>query len=70
MKKLEKQLKKKGYNVALSVDGIEVYDLIENDYILIELSKNGYMYLITESSSMRVENNLNDIIDGLIDCMD
>lgn len=70
MKTLQKQLVKRGFSAQLSMDGIEVYNLIENDYILIELSENGYIYLVTESFMMRVENNLNDIIDGLIDCMD
>ena len=67
MKKLKKQLEKKGYNVALSVDGIEAYDLIDDDYILIELSEDGYIYLVSENASMRVENSLNDIIEGIID---
>lgn len=70
MKTLQKQLVKRGFNAQLSMDGIEVYDLIENDYILIELSTDGHMYLITENFTMRVKNSLNDIIDGLIDCMD
>lgn len=67
MKKLKKQLEKKGYNVALSEDGIEVYDLIDDDYIFIELSEDKHMYLISENSSMRVENNLSDILKGLTD---
>ena len=67
MKKLQKQLTKKGYNVALSVDGIEVYDLIDDDYILIELSTNGYIYLISENASMQVDNNLKSILEGLTD---
>lgn len=67
MKKLKKQLEKKGYNVALSEDGIEVYDLIDDDYILIELSEDKHMYLISENLSMRVENNLSDILKGLTD---
>lgn len=70
MKTLQKQLEKRGFNAELSVDGIDVYDLIEDDYVLIELSEDGYMYLITENFIMRVKNSLNDIIDGLIDCMD
>ena len=65
MKKLKKQLEKKGYNVALSVDGIEAYDLIDDDYILIELSEDGYIYLESENASMKVENSLNDILEGL-----
>ena len=67
MKKLQKQLTKKGYNVALSPDGIEIYDLIDDDYILIELSEDGYIYLESENASMRVENSLNDILEGIID---
>lgn len=67
MKKLKKQLEKKGYNVALSPDGIEIYDLIYDDYILIELSEDGYIYLESENASMRVENSLNDILEGIID---
>lgn len=70
MKTLQKQLEKRGFNAELSMDGINVYDLIDDDYIQIELSEDGYIYLETENSSMRVKNSLNDIIDGLIDCMD
>ena len=67
MKTLKRQLEKKGYNVALSVDGIEVYDLIDDDYILIELSTDGYIYLISENASMQVDNNLKSILEGLTD---
>ena len=70
MKTLQKQLVKRGFNAELSMDGINVYDLIDDDYILIELSEDGYIYLATENFTIRVENNLNDIIDGLIDLMD
>lgn len=70
MKKLKKQLEKKGYNVALSEDGIEVYNLIDDDYILIELSEDGYIYLESENASMKVENSLNDILEGLTDFAD
>ena len=65
MKKLKKQLEKKGYNVALSNDGIEVYDLIENDYIQIEIIENGNAMLSTENSEIQVDNNLSAIIEEL-----
>ena len=65
MKKLKKQLEKKGYNVALSNDGIEVYDLIENDYIQIEIIENGNATLSTENSEIQVDNNLSAIIEEL-----
>lgn len=67
MEKLQKQLTKKGYNVALSEDGIEVYDLIDDDYILIELSEDKHIYLISENASMQLDNNLSDILKGLSD---
>ena len=67
MEKLLKQLEKRGFNVQLSMDGIEAYDLIEDDYILIELSEDGYIYLVSENASMKVENSLNDILEGLND---
>ena len=65
MKKLKKQLEKKGYSVALSNDGIEVYDLIENDYIQIEIIENGNAMLSTENSEIQVDNNLSAIIEEL-----
>ena len=65
MKKILKQLEKRGYNVALSMDGIEVYDLIENDYIQIEVLSNGNAMLSTENSEIQVDNNLNSILEEL-----
>lgn len=71
MKKLLKQLEKRGFNNSrLSEDGIEVRGLIEDDYIQIELSENGYIYLTTENSDMQVDNNLNSILEGLNDLAD
>ena len=70
MEKLQKQLTKKGYNVALSEDGIEVYDLIDDDYILIELSTDGHIYLLSENASMQLDNNLKSILKGLTDFAD
>ena len=67
MEKLLKQLEKRGFNAQLSNDGVDVYDLIEDDYILIELSEDGYIYLVSENASMKVENSLNDILEGLND---
>lgn len=67
MEKLLKQLEKRGYNAGLSADGVEVYDLIDDDYILIELSEDGYIYLVSENSSMKVNNNFSDILEGLHD---
>lgn len=65
MKKLQKQLEKKGFNASLSNDGIEVYDLIENDYIQIEVLSNGNAMLSTENSEIQVDNNLNSILEEL-----
>lgn len=67
MEKLQKQLEKRGFNAGLSADGVEVYDLLDDDYILIELSEDGYIYLISENASMRVDNNFSDILEGLHD---
>lgn len=65
MKKLQKQLEKKGFNASLSNEGIEVYDLIENDYIQIEVLSNGNAMLSTENSEIQVDNNLNSILEEL-----
>lgn len=65
MEKLLKQLEKRGYNAALSMDGIEVYDLIDDDYIQIEVLSNGNAMLSMDSGEVQADNNLNSILEEL-----
>ena len=67
MKTLKRQLEKRGYNVAVSMDGLEIYDLIENDYIQVEVIENGNVLLSIENETMEVDNNLNSILEGIND---
>lgn len=65
MEKLLKQLEKRGYNASLSADGVEVYDIIEDDYIQIEVLSNGNAMLSMDSGEVQVDNNLNSILEEL-----
>lgn len=73
IKTIEKKLKKDDIQFVNPQDGtLQIWDILEDDYIQIEVISNGQIEVATENSSIQVdtyEDMINEILEYVLDEM-